>query len=65
MPKVKTHRGAAKRFHKTAKGKFLRHHSFARHILTTKNRKRKRHLGQSEVVAPADETRVRRMLPYA
>ena len=65
MPKVKTHRGAAKRFRKTAKGKFLRHHSFARHILTTKNRKRKRQLGQSEVVAPADERRVRRMLPYA
>ena len=65
MPKIKTHRGAAKRFHKTAKGKFLRHHSFARHILTTKNRKRKRKLGQSEVVDPADERRVRRMLPYA
>ena len=65
MPKVKTHRGAAKRFHKTAKGKFLRHHSFARHILTTKNRKRKRQLRHSEVVDPSDQGRLRRMLPYA
>ena len=65
MPKIKTHRGAAKRFRKTAKGKFLRHHSFARHILTKKTRKRKRSLGQSEVVDPADQGRVRRMLPYA
>jgi len=65
VPKVKTHRGAAKRFRKTAKGKFLRQHSFARHILTSKTRKRKRQLGQSEVVDPADQGRVRRMLPYA
>jgi large subunit ribosomal protein L35 len=65
VPKVKTHRGAAKRFRKTAKGQFLRHHSFARHILTSKTRKRKRQLGKSEVTDPADQGRVRRMLPYA
>ena len=65
MPKVKTHRGAAKRFRKTAKGKFVRQHSFARHILTSKSRKRKRKLGQSAVVDPSDQGRLRRMLPYA
>ena len=65
MPKVKTHRGAAKRFRKTAQGKFVRQHAFARHILTSKTRKRKRKLGQSDVVDPSDSGRVRRMLPYA
>lgn len=65
MPKVKTHRGAAKRFRKTATGKFLRHHSFARHILTKKSRKRKRKLAQSKVVGPSDHARVEAMLPYA
>ena len=65
MPKIKTHRGAAKRFRKTATGKFTRHHSFARHILTKKTRKRKRKLVKSEVVNAADQRRVRRMLPYA
>ena len=65
MPKIKTHRGAAKRFRKTANGKFVRQHAFVRHILTKKTRKRKRSLGQSEVVDAADQGRVRRMLPYA
>jgi len=65
VPKIKTHRGAAKRFRKTATGKFVRQHSFARHILTKKTRKRKRNLGQSDVVDPTDRGRVRRMLPYA
>ena len=65
MPKLKTHRGAAKRFHATAKGKFKRHHSFARHILTSKARKRKRKLVKSGLVAPGDLGHVRGMLPYA
>ena len=65
MPKIKTHRGAAKRFKKTATGKFVRHHAFARHILTTKTRKRKRKLVQSALIAPADQKRLRAMLPYA
>ena len=65
MPKIKTHRGAAKRFRKTAKGQFVRQHAFGRHILTKKTRKRKRNLGQSDVVDPTDRGRVRRMLPYA
>lgn len=65
MPKIKSHRGAAKRFKATARGKFKRHHSFARHILTSKARKRKRKLVKSAVVAPGDEARLRMMLPYA
>ncbi|HWP85640.1 MAG TPA: 50S ribosomal protein L35 [Terriglobia bacterium] len=65
MPKIKTHRGAAKRFKVTASGKFQRRHSFARHILTSKARKRKRKLGKSALVPPGDVGRLRMMLPYA
>ena len=43
MPKLKSHRGAAKRFKKTSKGKFLRSKAFKRHILTSKTKKIKRH----------------------
>ena len=64
MPKLKTHRGAAKRFKKTGTGKIMRRHSFARHILTSKKRSRKRRLRKS-VVADATNTRaLRAMLPY-
>ena len=65
MPKIKTHRGAAKRFKGTASGQFKRHHSYARHILTSKARKRKRKLAKSAMVSPGDEGRLRMMLPYA
>ena len=65
VPKIKTHRGAAKRFKVTAKGKFVRGHSFARHILTSKSSKRKRKLDQTVVVDAADQGRLRHMLPYA
>ncbi len=47
MPKLKTHKGASKRFKKTGTGKVVRHHAFARHILTSKSRARKRRLGKS------------------
>ena len=63
--KLKTHRGAAKRFKVTGSGKVTRHHAFARHILTKKAAKRKRHLGQSTIVSDADTPSVRKMLPYA
>jgi len=63
MPKIKTHRGAAKRFKKTAKGKFLRGKAFKRHILTSKTRARKRALRGTFVVAPADAAKLRLMLP--
>lgn len=65
MPKIKTHRGAAKRFKATGKGKFVRGHAYARHILTSKSSKRKRKLDQDGLVAPADQGRLRMMLPYA
>ena len=64
MPKLKTHRGAAKRFSRTASGKMVRQHSHARHILTKKTSKRKRKLDQDALVAASDQRRVRRMLPY-
>ena len=63
--KLKTHKGAAKRFKITGSGKVTRHHAFARHILTKKAAKRKRHLGKDVTVADADAPKVKRMLPYA
>ena len=65
MPKLKTNRGAAKRFQKTGSGKFRRRKQGLRHILTKKNAKRKRRLGQSAIVDKANEKSVQRMLPYA
>ena len=64
MPKLKTHKVAAKRFRLTAKGKVKRGHSHARHILTSKTTKRKRHLDIDVMVAEADVKLVKRMLPY-
>ncbi|MCL5671171.1 MAG: 50S ribosomal protein L35 [Acidobacteria bacterium] len=62
--KLKTHRGAAKRFKLTAGGKVMRGHAGARHILTSKTRKRKRKLGSQSVVNDADAAHVKAMLPY-
>ena len=62
--KLKTHKGAAKRFKLTAGGKIVRGHAFARHILTSKSSKRKRKLGQTTTVSGADTRHVRAMLPY-
>jgi large subunit ribosomal protein L35 len=64
MPKIKSHRGAAKRFKKTGTGKFLRASAFKRHILTSKPTRRKRHLRGSELVAKVDTPRLKKMLPY-
>jgi len=64
MPKLKTHKGAAKRFRLTATGKVKRGHSHARHILTKKTTKRKRHLDIDVSVSDADEKEAKRMLPY-
>ncbi len=63
MPKLKTHRGAAKRFKKTATGKFLRSKAFKRHILTSKKRSRKRGLRGTFVASKADTPSLRKMLP--
>ncbi len=64
MPKLKTHKGAAKRFRMTATGKIKRGHSHARHILTKKTAKRKRMLDIDVLVSDGDQKRVERMLPY-
>lgn len=64
MPKLKTHKGAAKRFRTTATGKVKRGHSHARHILTKKTSKRKRILDIDVMVSESDEERIKRMLPY-
>ena len=64
MPKLKTHKGAAKRFRLTATGKVKRGHSHARHILTKKTNKRKRHLDIDTLVSKGDMDRVLNMLPY-
>ena len=65
MPKLKTHRGAAKRFKRTASGKFKRSKAYKSHILTKKAPGRKRGLARATTVSPADAARVRDMLPYA
>jgi len=63
MPKIKTHRGAAKRFRKTGTGKIRRSKAYSSHILTKKSPKRKRNLRQSTLVSAADAPAVRRMIP--
>lgn len=65
MPKLKTHKGAAKRFKKTGTGKITRRHANARHLLTSKARSRKRRLTQGVVADKADQATLRSMLPYA
>ena len=65
MPKMKTNRGAAKRFKKTASGKFKRRAAFRNHILTKKSPKRKRHLRNAGCIHAKDTPSIRRMLPYA
>jgi large subunit ribosomal protein L35 len=64
MPKLKSHKGASKRFKKTAGGKVKRGHSHLRHILTSKDIKRKRKLRKAVLVSDADEARIKRMIPY-
>jgi len=63
VPKLKSHRGAAKRFKRTGGGKIMRHHAFARHILTSKSAKRKRRLGTEVMVEGGEAKRLDRMLP--
>jgi large subunit ribosomal protein L35 len=64
MPKIKTHRGAAKRFKKTASGKIKRHKAFTSHILTSKTTKRKRGLRQADVVDSANKKAIAKLIPY-
>ncbi len=64
MPKIKTHRGAAKRFNKTGTGKVTHAKAFKQHILTSKTAKRRRNLRGTTVVSAADTPRVNKMIPY-
>ncbi len=64
MPKLKTHKGAAKRFKKTGTGKIKRHKANLRHILTSKAKKRKKKLGDAVLVSDADYKKVMRIIPY-
>ncbi|MFQ5662445.1 MAG: 50S ribosomal protein L35 [Terriglobia bacterium] len=64
MPKLKSHRGAAKRFKKTGRGKILRRQTHMRHNLTGKRRKRKRALRRAALVSGADWAQTMRLLPY-
>ncbi len=63
MPKMKTHRGAAKRFKKTGTGKLVRMRANKQHILTKKSSKRKRQLRKDAVVADVDVKRLKQMVP--
>lgn len=65
MPKIKTKRGAAKRFKVTKGGKVKRKKAKLRHILTSKTTKQKRRLRAAGYVKKVDEKAVRRMLPNA
>jgi len=64
MPKLKTNRGAAKRFKKTGTGKIKAKRAFARHILTKKAANRKRGLRRPKIVHPTNEKAIRLLLPY-
>ncbi|MDH3348812.1 MAG: 50S ribosomal protein L35 [Desulfobulbaceae bacterium] len=64
MPKMKTNRGAAKRFKTTGSGKIKRSKAFKSHILTKKSTKRKRNLRNPGLVAECDTKSIKRMLPY-
>ena len=62
MPKMKSRRGASKRFKTTGSGKVKRFHAFASHILTSKTRKRKRNLRKGTLVSKANEKRVKQLI---
>jgi large subunit ribosomal protein L35 len=65
MPKIKTNRGAAKRFKRTASGSFKCNQSHRRHILTKKSTKRKRQLRKAATLHAADVRSAARLLPYS
>jgi large subunit ribosomal protein L35 len=65
VPKLKTNKGAAKRFKKTSTGKVRRRRAFASHILTKKSTKRKRGLRTSTFVDKTNSKTIKRLIPYA
>ncbi|QDI91105.1 50S ribosomal protein L35 [Salicibibacter halophilus] len=64
MPKMKTHRGAAKRFKRTGKGNLKRNRAFTSHLSRNQTQKQKRHLRKATVMDKSDQKRVEPMLPY-
>ena len=64
MPKMKTHRGAAKRFRATGSGKLKRSKAYKRHILTKNSANTKRNLRKSAIMSKGDQSRIARLLPY-
>ena len=65
MPKIKTHRAAAKRFLKTGSGQFKRFKAYKSHILEKKTPKRKRNLRKATLASAGDRRNLKKMLPYA
>ena len=64
MPKMKTHRGSAKRFKKTASGKVKRRRAYTSHLFANKSTKQKRHLRKASLVSSGDYKRIREMITY-
>ncbi len=64
MPKMKTHRGAAKRFKKTGSGLIKRAKAYTNHMLSSKSPKRKRKLRQAGLVSEAEQKNISRLIPY-
>lgn len=65
MPKLKTHRGAEKRFKKTGTGKLKRYKAYKSHILTKKSAKRKRNLRKGIMTDKTNEKQIKKLLPYS
>lgn len=64
MPKLKTHRGAAKRFKMTGTGKIKRYKAYKGHLLTGKSSKRMRGLRKSALIADVEQANIKKLLPY-
>jgi len=64
MPKMKTKRAARKRLKVTGTGKLMRRRGLKRHMLEHKSPKRRRHLGHAAAVSPADQARIKALVPY-
>ena len=64
MPKMKTHRGAAKRFRLTGSGQVRRNKAYKSHLLNSKSRKRKRNLRKATLIAAVEQKKIKRLIPY-
>ena len=64
MPKIRTNKSAAKRFRITGSGKIKRNKGYKQHILSSKSKKRKRHLRQSSLVSAVERKNIRLLIPY-